>query len=77
MDYEDFECDIDELNETCKQIDEEKPIEKICEETRAYMIKIETSAKEFEKKIVDQRLRDQEFEKKLSEALKNGQLDDT
>ncbi|XP_014219433.1 germinal-center associated nuclear protein [Copidosoma floridanum] len=74
MELDDFDCDIDELNETCKQQDEENPIENICNETLSHVTEIETAAQKFERELEEQKSRNKDFEEKLLKALEDDSM---
>lgn len=68
----DFECDIDELDETCRQQDEELgSLDEFCQETRNRFADVQTLADTLEKQLIEQRLKNEALEAKLKEALKD------
>lgn len=72
----DFECDIDELNETCNQQNEEVPISAICEETRNQISEVQSITELLDKQLEEQKLKNEDFEAKLKAALEDDYLSD-
>ncbi|KAJ8678920.1 hypothetical protein QAD02_014707 [Eretmocerus hayati] len=64
-----FDCDIDELNETCRQLDEDSSIDDFCREARNKISDVQRMAKKLDQQLELQKLRNMELETKLREAL--------
>ena len=67
----DYGSDIDELNETLQQQDEVMPLKDICHETREHVADVQSMSKKLERQLEEQRLRNQELEKRLKAALED------
>lgn len=71
-----FECDIDELDKTCRQQDEELgSLNEFCEETRNRFADVQTCAETLEKQLKEQKLKNEALEAKLKAALKDELFD--
>ncbi|OXU28997.1 hypothetical protein TSAR_015026 [Trichomalopsis sarcophagae] len=67
-----FECDIDELDQTCRQQDEELgSLDEFCQETCKRFADVQACAETLEKQLKEQRLKNEALEARLKEALKD------
>ncbi|XP_058806337.1 germinal-center associated nuclear protein-like [Phymastichus coffea] len=67
----DFKCDINELNETCQQQEEEVPVDVVCEEMRNQISEVQSVVEFLDKQLEEQKLKNKDFEAKLTAALED------